>query len=165
VFSSPPLSTVYLHIAMVKYTPLFKDQVLREYCPGNRGQSFRFLARRFGIKGGESVVRTWYHRWKGNPQSLERKPGSGGRYVLTPKEVEHYILRPLERRNQKHQPVHYTELKGPVERAVGHPVSVRAIQRRGKEEAGCRSHSTVPRTVQERTTSTYNPQPRRSSPC
>jgi len=151
-------------LPMVKYTTTFKDHVLREYCPGNRGHSFGALARRFGITGCESVVRTWYHRWKGSPQSLARKPGSGGRYVLTSNQVERYILRPIERRNQQHQPVHYTQLKESVQTAVGHSVSLRTIQRRGKEMVGCRVQSTIPRTPQERTTSTYHPRPHRSFP-
>jgi len=150
---------------MVKYTSAFKDRVLRQYCVGVRGHTFADLARVNGIKGGESVVRKWYHRWKGNALSLQRKAVSGRPRVLTPSQVVRYILRPIESRNQKHQPVHYTELKGPVEKAVGHSVSVRTIQRRGKEETGCRIQSTIPRTPQERTIFTYNPQTRRFSLC
>lgn len=136
---------------MVKYTPAFKDRVLREYCVGNRDSSFRALARRFKIKGGMSVIQRWYRRWKGTPLSLGRKKGSGGKRVLTSNEVQRYILRPIERKNKKHQAVHYPELKEPLERAVGHSVSLRTIQRRGKEEASIHGQSTIARTDLERT--------------
>jgi transposase len=149
VFSSLHFLSVSLRHTMTKYTPAFKDEVLREYCPGMRGHSFRALARRFKIRGGKSVVQCWYSRWKGTPQSLARKRGSGGRYVLTPDEVQRHILRPLEKRNQKHKAMHYTELKESVESAVGHSVSVRTIQRRAKEELGCKAKPTISRTELE----------------
>jgi len=150
---------------MVKYTPAFQDRVLRQYCAGVRGHSFADLARHHGIKGGASLVHKWYSSWKGNAQSLLRKSGSGRPRVLTCPQVVRYILRPIESRNQKHQPVHYTELKGPVEAAVGHSVSLRTIQRRGKETAGVRSRSTIPRTLQERMPSTCTLQPFYPSPA
>lgn len=134
---------------MVKYTPAFKDEVLREYSPGVRGHSFRALARRFKIHGGMSVVQRWYSRWKGSPQSLARKVGSGGHPVLTREQVRRYILRPIEAKNKKHQAVHYSELKESVESSVGHSVSSRTIRRRGKEEMGCEAKSTVARTERE----------------
>ncbi len=134
---------------MVKYPPAFKDEVLREYRPGVRGYSFRALARRFKIHGGMSVVQRWYSRWKGSPQSLVRKKGSGGHPVLTAAQARRCILKPIEAKNKKHQAVHYTELKESVEAAVGHSVSVRTIQRRGKEELECKAKPTIARTRQE----------------
>ena len=134
---------------MVKYTPSFKDRVLREYRARDRNYSFRALALRFNIKGGMAVIQRWYQRWNGTPQSLERKKGSGGKCVLTSRDVQRYILKPIEKKNKKHQAVHYSELKESIEQAVGHPVSLRTIQRRGKEEAGIHDQSTIARTHME----------------
>jgi len=154
-------SSLYLwvphHRHMVKDTPAFKHRILKEYCAGNRCSSFRSLARRFGISGGESVVRSWFRHWDGTPSSLKRKAGSGRRATLTPTQVERYIVKPIRRCNKNHVAVEYHDLQEVVEQKAGHSVSVRTIQRRGKEGSGIQFHSTIPRTPQERTTSDHYP--------
>ena len=134
---------------MTKYTSSFKHQVLKEYCAGDRRHSFRALARRFGIPGGKSVISAWFRHWDGTPHSLERRAGSGRRARLTPAQVERYIVKPIRRCNQNHVAVEYHELKEAVEDEVGHSVSVRTIQRRGKEVGGIHGQSTIPKTPQE----------------
>jgi len=154
-FSSPHSLRVSLNANMVKYTSTFKDEVLREYCPDIRGHSFRCLARRFGIKGGASTLSRWYHRWNGNPLSLRRKSGSGRKFLLTPLQVQRYILRPIERKNKKHQAVQYGQLQESLQQQVGHAVSVRTIRRYGKETAGCHGKTTIARTPMERKIKIY----------
>jgi transposase-like protein len=148
-FSSLSHFKLLLHHDMGKYTPAFKDRVLREYCAGDRRHSFRALARSYNIRGGPSVIHGWYQRWKGNPESLKRKPGSGGQRALTRSQVHQYICVPVERAYKKHVAVDYRKLKDPIEEAVGHPVSLRTIQQYGKEEADVVNKTTIPRTSNE----------------
>jgi hypothetical protein len=81
---------------------------------------------------------------------MERRTGSGRRVILTPQQVQQYIVRPIRRRNQAHMAIEYPELKEDIEQKVGHPVSVRTIQRHGREEGGITYDTTVARTEQER---------------
>jgi len=141
---------------MTKYPPSLKHSILLEYRAGDRTRSFRALARLYKIKGGESVVRNWYYRWKSTPESLERKPGSGGHAVLTPALVDKYIRKPVEKARDQHKAIEYRVLKEPLEKAVGHPMSLRTIQYYGKETVGILYQTTIPRTPQECTIIIYN---------
>jgi transposase len=135
---------------MVTYTPHFKHSVLRQYAVGIRGHSYRDLAYRYDIQGGPSLIRKWYQHWDGSRQSLERTPGSGRRVLLTPQQVQQYIVRPIRRKNQDHIAISYPELKDNIEQKIGHSISVRTVRRHGRDEGHITSHSTVPRTEQER---------------
>jgi transposase-like protein len=150
-FPSSALTTVHHFTKMTRYTPAFKHAVLREYCAGNRSHSFRALARRFKVHGGKSTISAWYRLWNGTPHSLERRHGSGRKASLTREQVGRLIVKPIRRCNRNHVAVEYHDLQEAVEEKVTHPVSLRTIQRYGKEAGGIQFHSTIPRTPQERT--------------
>ena len=154
-FSTIVSPWTHLRVDMVKYTANFKHTVLLEYCPGIRGHSFRDLAHRFKVRGGHKAILGWHRQWKGTPSSLERKKGSGRRALLTPKQVERLITKPIRRCNQNHVAVEYHELREAVEHEIGHSVSVRTLQRYGKERTDIHCESTIPRTEKE-CTLTFN---------
>jgi hypothetical protein len=58
-------------------TPEFKHDILRQYLPSSRDNSFGALARRYNIKGGKGTIQRWYARWDGTPASLEQRAGAG----------------------------------------------------------------------------------------
>ena len=138
---------------MTKFTPRFKQEVLRQYVAGDHGHSFDALARRFHIPGGRRAVSSWHRQWNGTPLSLERKPGSGRRALLTPTQVARLIVKPIRRCNRNHVAVEYPQLLESVEQELGHPVSLRTLQRYGREEGKVHCESTIPRTPEERVTS------------
>ena len=135
--------------SMVKFRPTFKHDILKQYTAGDRHHSFRALARRYSIPGGKSVIESWFHQWNGSPHSLERRRGTGRRALLTPKQVERLLVKPIRRCNRNHLAVEYPELREAVEHEVGHSVSLRTIQRYGKEKGGIHDQSTIPRTPEE----------------
>jgi len=151
-FPSSALTIAHHFVKMTRYTPAFKHTVLRAYCAGNRSHSFRALARRFKVPGGKSTISAWYRLWDGTSHSLERRHGSGRKALLTRKQVERLIVKPIRRCNRNHVAVEYHDLQEAVEEKVGHLVSLRTIQRQGKEAGGIQFHSTIPRTPEERTT-------------
>lgn len=135
---------------MVNYTPQFKNSILREYVAGSRGHGFLALAKRYNIRGGPMLVRRWYSQWNGTAASMERAQGSGRRAILTPTQVQRYIVRPIRRHNRSHTAIEYPELKEGIEQKTGQSISVRTIQRYGREEGGVSSGTTVARTENER---------------
>jgi transposase-like protein len=135
---------------MANHTPQFKHNILMEYVAGSRTHGFAALARRYGIPGGASTLSKWYSHWDSTPHSLERREGSGSRTLLTPEQVQRYIVRPIRRKNQEHVAISYPELKENIEEKIGHSISVRSIRRHGREEGGIRYGTTQPRTEQER---------------
>jgi hypothetical protein len=59
------------------------------------------------------------------------------------------IRTPILRKNRKHEPVHYTQLRQTVEEKTGKKVSIRTIRRYGKEKLGARDKRTQKRTHEE----------------
>lgn len=135
---------------MPTHSPDFKHFILSQYQPNSRSHGFNALSRFPGVGVSATTIENWYSSWDGTPQSLERKAGSGRPRVLTRAETAHQILSRVRAANRRHEAVHYTSIKPSIEAATGKSISLRTIQRYGREDAGIRDHRTKKRTVAER---------------
>jgi len=126
-----------------------KHTILLQYSAHDTSRSFSALARRHGVKGGGRTVQRWHSRWNGTSQSLERHEGSGVTHILTPSEVSRHIRAPILAANRSHRSVSYTKLLPEVQRKTRKTVSLRTIQRIGKEQLGIKSQHTEKKTQQE----------------
>lgn len=127
-----------------------KHAILLEYIPGSRTHGFAALARRHGVKGGRWVIARWHERWDGSAASLEEQPHSGRPRTLSSREVNQHIRVPILDANRAHAAVHYSDLLPSVRLATGRNMSLRTVQRYGKEELGARDKRTRKRTADER---------------
>jgi transposase len=134
---------------MSRLTPESKDEILRQYLPSSRDNSFEALAHRYNIKGGKGTIQRWYARWDGTPSSLEQRAGAGRPRLLSAAQIRDTIALPIRNRNRSHQAVHYTELFPTVRDKTEVSVSLRTIQRYGKEIVRARDRSTRSRTAAE----------------
>jgi hypothetical protein len=134
---------------MSHLTPEFKHDILRQYLPSSHDNSFGALARRYNIKGGRRTIQRWYTRWDGTPASLEQRPEAGRHRLLSAAQIRDIIALPIRNRNRSHHAVHYTELFPTVRDKTGTSVSLRTIQRYGKEIVRARDKSTRSRTAAE----------------
>ena len=134
---------------MQTYTPQHKHDILSHYRVGSRDASFRALARRFAVQGGDAVILRWYQRWDGTPQSLEHKRGAGRPRSLSKKEVQQHVRTPILRANRAHKAVHYPAVAEAVRQKTGREVSLRTVQRYGKEELGAKQRRGKKRTAEE----------------
>jgi len=123
--------------------------ILLEYSPHSTAHSFAALAARHDITGGRDVVRRWHNRWDGTPQSLQHKAVSGRPRVLSTQQVRRHIAAPIRNSNRAHRAVRYTKLLPQVQAATGSQLSLRTLQRYGKEEAGGRRTRGKKRTAEE----------------
>jgi hypothetical protein len=80
---------------------------------------------------------------------LKHKNGAGRHRILNPSEVTRYIRQPIARKNRSHRAVHYTDLFHRVRENSGREVSLRTIQRYGKEDAKVKMRRTKKCTVDE----------------
>ena len=94
-------------------------------------------------------MQRWYTRWNRTPQSLERKEGSGRERTLNRAQVSRHVRAPLLAANRAHRAVHYTELLPRVREKTGAEVSLRTLQRYGKEELGATMRRGKKRTAEE----------------
>ena len=134
---------------MSHLTPELKHEILKEYLPHSRDNSFLALAGRHNIKGGKGTIQRWYARWDGTPSSLRQRAGAGRHRLLSAAQLRDTIALPIRNRNRAHHAVHYTELLPTVRDRTGTSVSLRTIQRYGKEIVRARDKSTRSRTAGE----------------
>jgi hypothetical protein len=126
-----------------------KHHILLEYAARDTTRSFAALARRHAVKGGSETMRQWYLRWDGTPASLRRKPGTGRARALSTAQVKQHVRAPILRSNLAYRTVKYTKLLPQVQASTGVDVSLRTLQRYGKEELGARSTRGKKRTADE----------------
>lgn len=126
-----------------------KHHILLEYSPHSHTHNFAALAAKHGVAGGGEVVRRWHAQWDGTPQSLERKPVAGRPRILSRAQVTRHIRVPILAANRAHRAVHYTQLLPRVRQSTGKQVTLRTIQRYGKEQLGAKDKQTTKRTADE----------------
>lgn len=134
---------------MQTYTPQHKHTILTHYRTGVRGSGFEALARRFAVQGGARVIARWHQQWDGTPQSLETKKRGGRPRVLSRREVQQYVRAPILRANKAHKAVHYSTVAAAVRQKTGKQLSLRTLQRYGKEELGAKQRRGKKRTADE----------------
>lgn len=107
------------------------------------------IAARHGVAAGRSTVYSWLQQWDGTPRSLERKAGSGKPRTLSAQQVSQHVREPLLAANRKHRAVHYPQLLPSVRAATGTELSLRTLQRYGREQLGARQRKGKKRTADE----------------
>jgi hypothetical protein len=146
------------------YTPTFKQRVLTNYIPHSRGNGFHSLAKQFDITGGAPLVHYWYQAWDGTPSSLQNKCSPGRPTILNTHEINQHIGAVVRRKNRQPRAAHYTNLMHDIKRKSGKQVSLRTIQRYGKETLHIKDQSTTKREERE-CRSTYINTTTNTVPC
>jgi len=126
-----------------------KHAILLEYSPRSRTHSFSALARRHSVSGGSKTVCRWHQRWDGSAASLQEKQRSGRPRKLSSGQVQQYVRRPILAANRAHRPVSYTQLLPSVQAATDPQLSLRTLQRYGKDNLRIKSKATKKRTAVE----------------
>jgi transposase-like protein len=117
-----------------RYDAEFKRSVLSEYLPGVKGAGFAALAKRFHVKGGAMLVRSWWIAQKRNESLTKRtRPHRAGK--LSPAEIGAYIREFVTAKNQSKVAVDYGDVQAHVKKKTGKDISLRTIQRLGRQKA------------------------------
>lgn len=126
-----------------------KHHILLEYTPHSPTHGFPALAARHAVAGGARTVQRWLERWDGTPASLEEQPRTGRPRVLNKAEVSRQVRAPILAANRAHRAIHYTDLLPEVRQKTGKELSLRSLQRYGKEELGAKQRRGKKRTADE----------------
>ena len=116
-----------------QYNAWFKQKVLQQYKPGVLGCGAKAVAKRFDLPDHKLVLR-WHAVWDGTKESLERKAGAGRKRKLTHEESTTHIKEFVIKRNKDGIPTSYKEVEEEVEAKTGKEISLRTVQRLGREE-------------------------------
>jgi transposase len=130
-----------------------RHHILMEYLPHSHDHSFAALAQRYNVKGGKRTVQRWYDRWDGTVQSQQHQLKAGRPRLLSAAQIHQHITQPILARNRSHRPVHYDELWQSTKASTGTDLSLRTVQRYGKEITRARDKATRAWTAAERTCS------------
>jgi hypothetical protein len=131
------------------YSAEFKQEVLSHYHERQRGSGFGALATRFQVPGGKGTISRWFNQWDGTIASLQQHPSVGRPSILQPAEIKQHIGTAVQSHNRHHQSIHYTDLLQPVRAATHTSLSLRTLQRYGKETLHIKSKATKKRTERE----------------
>lgn len=134
---------------MGKFTPYLKHHILSQYSSNSTRDTFASLAAQYHIHGGASTICRWMKKWNGTPQSLERKNGSGRKCKLDNRQMNNYIRTPINNKRRGHHAVHYPDLMPTICRKLSTPISLRTIQRYGKDRLGVKLIRTKKKTLHE----------------
>lgn len=127
---------------MGKYSPNFKQNILTQYAPNQHQNGFHSLATRYKIPGGASTIKRWYDRWNGSIESLNRKASSGRKPILNTQQIKQYIGNIVKKKNQNHQHINYYTIQQQIKQKTNKSISLRTVQRYGKEKLGIKKRRT-----------------------
>jgi transposase len=131
------------------FTPELKHHILTQYRPFDHSRSFAALSERYAVKRGRQAVQRWHEKWNGTVASLRRKPGSGRPRTLSSREVNNYIRTPIRNKRRAHAAVHYRDLLPALQQKTGRRISLRTLQRYGKQEVQAKQKRSKKRTADE----------------
>jgi transposase-like protein len=121
---------------MPKYSPAFKERVVREYQPRVRGKGFAALATKFPGPS-STLIQKWWRKWTAGGRTVEAfepEAGRGRRSILTEKEKEKHILKFVIHKNVIGEPVDYKEVHENVISKTGKDISLTRVQAIGNDE-------------------------------
>jgi transposase len=101
------------------------------------------------VKGGKRTLIRWHQRWDGTAASLKQQQRSGRPCTLTPAEVSRHIRAPILAANRAHRAIHYSDIWRQVETKTGKKITLRTVQRTGKETLAIKERTTRKRTQAE----------------
>lgn len=119
-----------------------KHRILLQYDPDIPGHSFADLAVKYHVKSGGRTVKNWYDQWDGTPQSLERKPGSGRKSMLTNAQKKKYIRDFVAARHRAGEHVSWADVQKNVYVHTKQRLSVHAVGEIGRTEFGISAKKT-----------------------
>jgi hypothetical protein len=131
------------------YSAEVKQEILSHYHKGQRGSGFAALARRFQVAGGGGTISRCFDQWDGTIASLQQPQGVGRPPILQPADIQQHIGTVVQSHNRHHQSIHYPDLLQPVRAATHTSLSLRTLQRYGKQTLHIKNKFTKKRTLRE----------------
>lgn len=113
------------------------------------GETDVSIARLHGASVTRQTIWRWRSRWDGTPQSLKHIDVSGRPHILTPTQIQRYISAPILAANREHRAINYSTLLRQIREKTGKSISLRTLQRIGKEQLEIKWKHTQIRTKDE----------------
>jgi hypothetical protein len=126
----------------------FKQHILSQYIPHQRGSGFKSLAHQYNIAGGGMTIKRWYDDWNGSKESLRHKKGAGRPPIMNQQQIIKHIKHPLDKANQSHTPINYRKVLNEITNKTNLQPSIRTVQNYGEQLKGKKTKG-IKRTAEE----------------
>jgi hypothetical protein len=134
---------------MKQPTPEQKHSILTHYTQRRKGETLTQILALHDVVASRRSVEKWRQRWNGTISSLQHRAASGRPRVLSKAQVLRHVAAPIRNANRAARAVRYPKLL-PQVRAESHSnVSLRTLQRYGRDEGGGRKTRGKKRTADE----------------
>jgi hypothetical protein len=134
---------------MKDLTPELKHSVLTHYTSPHHHQTLQQILSLHGVTVSRRTVELWKQKWDGTIESLQHQAGAGRPRVLSRAQVSRHVATPIRNANRAGRTVHYSTLMEQVTESTAQTMSLRTLQRYGKEECKARSTRGQKRTADE----------------
>lgn len=134
---------------MPQLTPEQKQSILTHYTSRRNDESVDSIIARHGVSVTRQSVYGWLKQWDGTVASLTRSSGSGRPRLLSSRQVQHQIANRIRNYNRSGKVVRYTRMLPAVQAATGQQLSLRSLQRYGKEDLHAKQTRGKKRTADE----------------
>lgn len=130
-------------------TPEQKHSILTHWSARRTGETLNQILALHDVTASRQAVVQWQRQWDGTVVSLQQKQKTGRPHKLSKAQISRHIAAPIRNANRASRPITYPKLLLQVQAATDTEISLRTIQRYGKEELGVKSKKGVKRTSDE----------------
>lgn len=135
----------------MKFSAELKQHILTQYTAHSIDNSYRALSRRYGLASDGRTIKRWMKQWDGTAASLNDGHRSGRPRLLTDIEVHNNIHQPVVAANRRHECIDYSSLHRRLTHTIHKRVSLRTVQRYGRQRSGVRGKRARRLSSHERT--------------
>jgi hypothetical protein len=133
-----------------KYSDDVKKLILNEYKSSKRKTSLRQLEKHYKIGcGNGATIRYWLLQSKHNKSKLKVKENKKRPRILTKHEINIYVKQKIDKCNVNSEPINYVSLYRELPTKIKRKISLRSIQRYGKNILHAKPKQVVTRTLHE----------------
>jgi len=134
---------------MKQLTPELKHSILTHYTSPHHHQTLQQILSLHAVSVSRRTVELWQQKWNGTIESLQRQAVSGRPRVLSRAQVSRHVATPIRNANRAGRTIHYSTMMEQVSVSSGKSMSLRTLQRYGKEECKAKSTRGQKRTADE----------------
>jgi transposase len=132
------------------YSPQLKQLVVDKFLSSQPKKSFRKIEREFEVGNGNGkTVGRWVKQYNGNIFSLMPIEHKGRPTNLTKHQVNFHIKNKIDKKNKRARPINYSTLYDSLPKKIRKQISLRQVQRIGRETLKGRKQKCVKRTLDE----------------
>jgi transposase len=121
-----------MKILKQKYSEEFMRMIARKYSPNKRGSGYQAIANLYELPS-PNLVKYWVEKYKETKGEMKNRAGGNRKRKLDDEECEEHVRKFVVQNNRDGIAVTYKDVQNNVKKRTRKDVSLRTVQRYGKE--------------------------------